>query len=132
MCKGKNKRLGTGSHFFSKVAPSSQGLCRNREPLFVNREPLSSNQIYSILVFQRKSWALSRRYGKISVAQANHFESEWAPLKGFWVRNSACRPLNFSLVYVPVLLKSQPIKSKQFILTKSLPQVGCKSKLNTY
>ena len=43
--KGQNKRLRTGSHFFSKVAPGSLGFCRNREPLLANQEPLLSNQI---------------------------------------------------------------------------------------
>ena len=34
----------------------------------------------------------------MGTVQDNHFESEWAPLTGFWAQNSACRPLNFSLV----------------------------------
>ena len=38
--KGKNKRLGTGSHFFSQLT----GFCRNQEPRFVNRKLLLSNQ----------------------------------------------------------------------------------------
>ena len=33
----------------------------------------------------------------MSIAQANHFESEWSPFRGFWARNGACRPLNFFL-----------------------------------
>ena len=50
MTKGKNKRLGTGSHFFSKVAPGSLGFCRNREPLLsdqIERDIISKNTYLS-------------------------------------------------------------------------------------
>ena len=49
VCKGKNNRLGTGSHFFSKVAPGSQDFVGNGSHFYQIK--------YSFLVFQRKSWA---------------------------------------------------------------------------
>ena len=61
--KGKNKRLGTGSHFLSKVAPGSLGFCRNQELLLVNREPLLSNQIERDIILARIPIYPNRRPG---------------------------------------------------------------------
>ena len=64
----------------------------------MNFEPLLSNQIKLPCIPTK---VMGRRYGFIfifSVAQANHFESEWAPLRGFWARNGACLQLIFPLL----------------------------------